>query len=139
MADSFFKDEGEPKSDSNTDQPDSIKQEEIPTLPKDKTDISDDARLAALMSYVPFLCFVPFVNENLKDNQEARFHARQGVMLFLIEMVAVVFLIDDIAKFVFKAVLICAAAFSVAGVYFALQGKQFRLPLISDLLDKTKL
>ncbi|MBN1211261.1 MAG: hypothetical protein JXA92_01670 [candidate division Zixibacteria bacterium] len=115
----------------------------IPDLNSDsefKTDNefkTDDGRLAAIMAYIPFLCFIPLLN--MKENREARFHARQGVMLFLIEIIAVVFLIDNISDFVFKAVLIVAAAFSVAGIYFGLQGKNYRLPIISDLADKSKL
>ena len=98
---------------------------------------TDDGRLAAIMAYIPFLCFIPLLN--MKENKEARFHARQGVMLFIIEIIAVFLLIDSISDFVFKAVLIVAAAFSVAGIYFGLQGKNYRLPIISDLADKSKL
>ncbi|MDD3730862.1 MAG: hypothetical protein PHU88_00590 [candidate division Zixibacteria bacterium] len=98
---------------------------------------TEEGRLAAVMAYIPFLCFIPLLN--MKENKEARFHARQGVMLFLIELVAVVFLIDNFSDFIFKAILIVAAAFSVAGIYFALQGKNYRLPIIGDLADKSKL
>ncbi len=98
---------------------------------------SDEGRLAAVMSYIPFLCFIPLLN--MKHNEEARFHARQGVMLFLIELVALIFLIDRVADFVFTALLIVALAFSVAGIILALQGRNYRLPIISDLADKAKL
>jgi len=98
---------------------------------------TDEGRLAAVMSYIPFLCFIPLLN--MKHNQEARFHARQGVVLFLVELVAALFLIDRIANFVFTAVLIVAVAFSIAGIYFALQGKNYKLPIIGDLADKSKL
>ena len=98
---------------------------------------TEEGRLAAIMSYIPFLCFIPLLN--MKTNKEARFHARQGVMLFLIELLAALFLIDRISSFVFTGVLLVAAAFSVAGIVFALQGKNYRLPIISDLADKTKL
>ena len=74
----------------------------------------------------------------MKENKEARLHARQGVILFLIELVAVLFLVDGISDFVFKAILIVAIALSIVGIYFALQGKSFRLPIIGDLADKTK-
>ncbi len=98
---------------------------------------TDEGRLAALMAYIPFLCFLPLLN--MRDNPEAQFHARQGVMLFLIELIAVLFLIDGVSRFVFQALLIVAAAFSVAGIYFALQGKNYKLPIVGDLVDKTKL
>jgi len=98
---------------------------------------TDEGRLAAIMAYIPFLCFIPLLN--MKHNEEARFHARQGVMLFLIELLALLFLIDRIANFVFTAVLIVAVAFAIAGIYFALQGKNYRLPIVGDLAEKSKL
>lgn len=98
---------------------------------------TEEGRLAAVMSYIPFLCFIPLLN--MKHNEEARFHARQGVMLFLIELLAMLFLIDRVADFVFTAVLIVAVAFAIAGIYFALQGKNYRLPIVGDLADKSKL
>ena len=98
---------------------------------------TEEGRLAAVMSYIPFLCFIPLLN--MKRNKEARFHARQGVVLFLVELIAALFLIDRISSFVFTAVLLAAAALSVAGIVFALQGKNYRLPIISDLADKSNL
>ena len=97
---------------------------------------TEEGRMAAIMSYIPILCFVPLLN--MKENKEARFHARQGVMLFLIELIAVIFLIDGISNFVFKAILIIAAALAVFGIYFALQGKNYKLPIIGDLVQKSK-
>lgn len=98
---------------------------------------SDDGRLAAIMSYIPVLCFVPLLN--MKENKEARFHARQGLILFLIELVAALFLIDAVSDLVFKGVLFAAMGASIAGIYFALQGKSYKLPIIGDLADKTGL
>ncbi|MDH3891473.1 MAG: hypothetical protein OEV49_10360 [candidate division Zixibacteria bacterium] len=98
---------------------------------------SDEGRMAAIMAYIPLLCFVPLLS--MKENKEARFHARQGVLLFLIELVAVLFLVDAISDLVFKGILIGAAALSVAGIVFAVQGRNYRLPIIGDLADKAKL
>lgn len=98
---------------------------------------TDETRLAAIMSYIPFLCFFPLLK--MRDNPQARFHARQGVMLFLIELVAILFLIDGISDLIFKTVLIIAAAASLAGIYFALKGENYRLPIVSDLAEKFKL
>lgn len=138
MTDSFFRDQ----TDNSAEAPPEVAP--IPEQfdsPKPETDDlqSDEGRLAAIISYIPFLCFVPLVNINWRENDEARFHARQGIVLFLIEIVAVVLLIDDLAKFVFKAVLVGAAALAATGIYFALQGKKIRLPVISDIADKAKL
>lgn len=134
MSESFFDNQSEDESTGN-----------IPNL--DDTSGSqggeggsfrtDEGRLAAIMAYIPFLCFIPLLN--MKHNEEARFHARQGVMLFLIELLALLFLVDRIANFVFTAVLIVAVAFAIAGIYFALQGKNYRLPIVGDLAEKSKL
>ncbi len=138
MTESFFKNE-----------PDQTSSENIPDLEDDATKTSEDTtgaeesfkteegRMAAILSYIPLLCFIPLLN--MKDNREARFHARQGVILFLIELVAVLFLVDGISDFIFKGILILAIALSVAGIYFALQGRSYRLPVIGDLADRTKL
>ena len=98
---------------------------------------TDEGRLAAVMSYIPFLCFVPLLN--MRHNPEAVFHARQGLMLFLVELVAFLFLFDRISNFVFTAILIMAVALSMVGIFFALQGRNYRLPIIGDLADKSKL
>jgi fumarate reductase subunit D len=98
---------------------------------------SEDSRLGALIAYIPFLCFIPLLN--MRENKDALFHARQGTILFLIELGAAVLLVDGISDFFFKAVLVAAVVLSAAGIYSALQGKNFRLPIISDLADKTKL
>lgn len=138
MSDSFFENQsgedlsgGEAKLDSPADGGSSQSEERKGGF------ATDEGRLAAVMAYIPFLCFIPLMN--MKDNKEARFHARQGVMLFLVELLAALFLIDKISSFVFTAVLLVAAAFSVAGIVFALQGKNYRLPIVSDLADKANL
>lgn len=139
MTESFFRDQSEHPAEQQThiDEDPLIVETSEPELTE--LPLSEEGRLAAIMSYIPFLCFIPLVNINWKENEEARFHARQGIVLFLIELVAVVLLVDDLARFVFKSVLVLAAALAIAGIYFALQGKRFRLPIISDIADKAKL
>jgi uncharacterized membrane protein len=129
MDNSFFADDTEEQSTEPT---------EVNLETDDQSDqMTDEARLGAIMSYIPFLCFFPLLK--MRDHPQTRFHARQGVMLFLIELVAALFLIDGISDLIFKVVLIVAAAASLAGIYFALKGHPYRLPVISDLADKFKL
>lgn len=98
---------------------------------------AEDIKMASIMAYIPFLCFVPLLN--VSSSKDVRFHARQGVILFIIELVAALFLIDQVSDFFFKVILIFAVALSVAGLIFAAQGKNYKLPVIGDLIDKTKL
>lgn len=98
---------------------------------------SEQVRLASIMAYIPFLCFIPLIN--MRSNREVYFHARQGIILFFIELAAVLFSIDKIADFVFRGVLVAAIAAAVSGIYFALQGKNYRLPIIHKLADRSHL
>ena len=139
MSDSFFNNESHDQPSGAIPNLDEKSREEshIPGGDRDSALGSDDGRLASIMAYIPFLCFVPLLS--MKDNKDARFHARQGFVLFVIELVAVLFLIPGLSNLVFKVVLIACAGMAIAGVYFALQGKNYKLPFIGDLADKTKL
>ncbi len=136
MADSFFKNSGQNKLDVDIPNLDDNKTGggERGNQPSDRFQ-TEEGRVAAIMSYIPFLCFIPLLN--MRENKEALTHARQGVILFLVELVAVIFLIDFISNLVFTAILMAALALSVAGIYFAMQGRNYELPIISDLAKKT--
>jgi len=136
MTDSFFKNE----TDSKSSEPipelnDGSGQSQLDKLAPNRFQ-TEEGRMAAILAYIPILCFVPLLN--MKENREAHFHARQGVILFLIELIAVIFLIDGISDLVFKGILMLALALSVAGIYFAFQGRNYRLPVIGDLAEKSK-
>ena len=138
MTDSFFKNEPEPEREVKIPDLDAKTEETSDGFESDfGGNLSEEGRMAAIMSYIPILCFVPLLN--MQENKEARFHARQGVLLFLVEIIAIIFLIDGISDFVFKAILIIAVGLSIAGIYFALKGKNYKLPIIGDLADKSKL
>lgn len=135
---SFFRDESQETSRDSIPDLDSVK---AGFSAKPEADggafKTEEGRLAAILSYIPFLCFIPLLN--MKENKEASFHARQGVLLFIIELVAVLFLIDGISDFVFKVIFIASIALSIGGVYSVLRGKSYKLPIIGDLVEKTKL
>lgn len=136
MSDPFFKDDPKPAEQSSPADLDkeSIKAEGEPKFENELP--ADDRRMASIMAYIPFLCFVPLLS--MSDNKEVRFHARQGVFLFIIELLAVLFLVDAISNLFFKGILIFAAALSVAGLIFAVQGKMQKLPIVGDLIEKSK-
>ncbi len=145
MSDKFFADEHDdqhaghskpdpPREEHHAPGPENLN-EDRPTAGPMRT--LEDARMVAVMSYIPFLCFIPLLN--MKQDRNAQFHARQGVILFLIEIVAVLMLIDPVSDFIFRAILLVAIAFSIAGIYFGLQGKNNKLPVIGDIAEKTDL
>jgi uncharacterized membrane protein len=133
MEDSFFK-----KSEGQTEST------EIPVLDDSgggenaSTGTEKDrALIAAILSYIPFLCLIPLLQ--MRDSEHARFHSKQGLLLFLIELLAVVFLIPGISSMIWKAVIIVALGASLAGIIFGIQGRKYKLPVIGDIAQKMKL
>jgi len=97
----------------------------------------DRGVIAAILAYIPFLCLIPLIQ--MRDNEQARFHSRQGLLLFLIELLAILFLIPGISRMVWTAVLIVALGAAIAGIIFGIQGKKYRLPIIGDFAEKMKI
>jgi uncharacterized membrane protein len=133
MSDSFFKNDDEDFGGSG-----------IPGLNnaedsgRKKGDIDKDRGvIAAVLSYIPFLCLIPLIQ--MRENEQARFHSRQGFVLFLIELLAVLFLIPGLSSLIWKTILVVALGASVAGIIFGLQDKNYKLPLIGEIAEKLKL
>lgn len=135
MSDSFFKNENQDPEQSQIPSLDDAGEGE-PNAEKSAFD-KDRGLIAALLSYVPILCLIPLIQ--MRDNEQARFHSRQGLLLFLIELLAVLFLIPGLSAMIWKTVLIIALGASVAGIIFGIQGKKYKLPIIGDIAEKMKI
>ncbi|OSM08647.1 putative Magnetosome MamF-like protein [Magnetofaba australis IT-1] len=85
-----------------------------------------------LLSYISSLCLIPLIF--MRDNPYAYFHARQGFVLFIIQVVgAFVTIIPAVGQLVYGVVLWLVILFSLAGVVAVLFGRAWRLPLVYDL------
>ena len=96
-------------------------------------EVKDGAPFAAL-SYLFFLWIFTFIFK--KDNQFARFHAKQGIVISI--AMTVCFLLSSMPLLgvlfrIIRLVLICA---SLYGIYIALTGKYKEIPLIGDIAKK---
>lgn len=99
--------------------------------------IVEEGKAAAILGYIPFLCFVPLIK--MRDNPFAVRHGKQGLLLFLIEIVAVFFLFDVISETFWGMVLILAAVVAVVGILYAIQGREFTIPFIGEHADRFKI
>jgi fumarate reductase subunit D len=97
----------------------------------------EEGKAAAILGYIPFMCFVPLVK--LRDNPFAVRHGKQGLILFIIEIIAAIFLLPQINYLFWGLVIILCLASGAAGIYFALQGQDWKIPFIGDLADKMKI
>nr|MBN2276308.1 hypothetical protein [candidate division Zixibacteria bacterium] len=134
MEDSFFG-----KDENQGGQTEIPRFEEAQDVRDDSTSSLDRDRglIAAILSYIPFLCLIPLLQ--MRDNEQARFHSRQGLILFLIELMAVLFLIPGLSSMFWKTIIIAALGASVAGIILGIQGRKYKLPLIGDLAEKINL
>ncbi|UCD15108.1 MAG: hypothetical protein JSV34_05145 [Candidatus Omnitrophota bacterium] len=100
-----------------------------------KSQIREGAPYAAL-SYVFFLCILTFIFK--KDTNEfAHFHARQGIVIFVGELICFFLLaIPLIGQFFCRIGLIILFVASLCGIFSALTGKMSRISLVSDLAQK---
>ena len=99
--------------------------------------IIEEGKAAAILGYIPFLCFVPLIK--MRNNPFAVRHGKQGLLLFLIEIVAVFFLFDVISETFWGMVLILAAVVAVVGILYAIQGREFTIPFIGKQADRFKI
>ncbi len=111
---------------------DFVSSSKTPGKPSDvhiSSDEIEEGKALAILAYVPVLCFVPFI-QGKGTNRFAYEHGKQGVILFLFEIVAL------LGAFFWKAALFIAAVAALVGIIYVLQGKRWKLPVIGDLADK---
>ncbi len=112
----------------------------MPTKKKEeKTKTSKDLDVEvnkgiAVLSYVWILCLVPLLGK--RDSEFAQFHAKQGLVLFVIEIVASLFIWFPIFGQLLMLILLVVA---VMGIIKTLNGEWWEIPVIHDLSKKIKL
>jgi uncharacterized membrane protein len=107
----------------------------------------DDGRILAAVAYLPGLCFVGFAAA--PTNRYVQFHARQGVILFGVEIaswIALAILGASIGRIPFLGLFITAVAelavgllllaVTVYGVAKGASGSFARIPFLGDGIEK---
>jgi uncharacterized membrane protein len=92
---------------------------------------SNDSNIFAALSYVWILSIIFYVIK--KDDEYVKFHARQGIVLFGLNILAaILFFLGPIS------VLISLASFvlMVIGAVKAYSGEKYRIPVVAGLADK---
>lgn len=87
-------------------------------------------RYTAALSYVWILCLYPLLFR--KDSAFIQFHAKQGVALFVLEILSPIFVV-----FMPLVIIVCVIA-SIVGIRAALMGKYWTLPLVGSYIKKAK-
>lgn len=96
-----------------------------------------EGKAAAILGYIPFMCFVPLIK--MRDNPFALKHGKQGLVLFALEILAIIFLFPKISQLFWGMILILCLVSAAAGIVYATQGKEWKIPFVGELGDKLKL
>ena len=98
-------------------------------------DTSLSSRVLAVMSYLGVLSLVPLVMN--RNDPYVQFHARQGVVLWMWEVLAIyTLLVPAVGHFFFRFSSVACLVLSVIGVLSVLLGRAWRFPLIGGWAAK---
>ncbi|HIZ55178.1 MAG TPA: DUF4870 domain-containing protein [Firmicutes bacterium] len=101
--------------------------------------VSSTEKALSAIGYLGFLFFIPLVC--CKDSQYAKFHANQGLILFITSLIvtivsrifALIPIIGWLIALLLSIVSLVLFAFMILGIVNAATGKMNRLPLIGSL------
>jgi len=88
----------------------------------------------AILSYVLFLWILTFIFK--KDNRFAYFHARQGVVIFVGNVICFAFMFVPILGVLFWLGEMAMIFFSLYGIYLSLTGKRKNIVVVGDIAQK---
>ena len=104
-------------------------------------DVQKNKTIAAI-AYISILCFVPLLTN--KDSPFAQFHAKQGLALFICEVVwwilsfGLVF-IPILGLIIIWLGNLCLVVLSLVGLIRALNGERWKMPVLGDWATKIKI
>lgn len=102
-----------------------------------KKDI-EDGKLMGILSYIGILCLIPYLTE--KENEFVKYHAKQGLNLFLIGVICsaglsiiggILWLLIGLIALVSSCVGLLALALSIMGIVNVCNGEAKELPIIN--------
>ena len=95
----------------------------------------ENHKINAILCYIPFLCFIPLLNyQNI--NKFSKQHAKQGLLLLIVEFISLLFLIDFVSKLIWSILFILCLIISVLGIIKAVSSKTWKIPLIGNVFEK---
>ena len=91
----------------------------------------------AVLSYLGILFLVPWLAE--KNNKFSQFHAKQGLILFLLEIASYLLLLIPVAGWIIAPLVwILSVVLLIIGIINVVNGQEKELPVIGKLARKIK-
>lgn len=105
----------------------------------DQGDIEKN-KVMAVLSYIGILCLIPLLAA--KESKFAQFHAKQGLVLFLAEVLLSILyaipVLNVVMVFVGWIIYILLVVLAIMGIVNALQGKYWKMPVLGGFAEKFK-
>ena len=100
--------------------------------------VSHDDRVLAAIGYIWVLFIVPLLVK--RDNEFVQFHAKQGLVLFVFEVVVIILgWLPVLGWFVIMPIgTIAAIALAVMGIVNTMQGRLWEMPFLAKYAQKIK-
>jgi len=93
-----------------------------------------EGKFFAVISYISFLCIVSLVLK--KDNRFSLYHAKQGLVLFVFEVLCFVFSVIPVFWLIRAVIFLFFFMLSLLGILQSLQGRCGRIPVLSEIAQK---
>ena len=89
----------------------------------------------AILAYLWILCLIPVLMK--KEDEFVKFHTRQGLMLFIVEIaVGIIAIIPFIGPLVYMVGYLICGVLSIIGIVQVLKGNKWNMPVIGEWADK---
>jgi len=119
-------------SQENTEE--RVESEQISETPKK----IDDNKVIAILSYIGVLCLIPLLMK--KDDKFVFFHAKQGLVLFVIEIITSLVLMIPILGWIIAPIAsLIWLVLSIIGIVNVLGGEMKELPILGKYAGKIKI
>ena len=97
-----------------------------------------DENIYAIFSYLSVLCLIPILMK--KDDEFVKFHSRQGLMLFTVEIgFMIINIIPVLGQLLNLFGMLACGIISIIGIVQVLQGNKWKIPVIGDWAEKIKI
>ena len=103
------------------------------TTPPPASGDPDVEKLWRIFSYIPILCLIPLIQD--VQNEDLQRHARQGIVLMLLEIVICILLIPAVTQIILGVGLGICVLFAVIGAVNGFQGRYWRIPIVADIAE----
>ena len=98
----------------------------------------DDNKIIVILSYIGVLCLIPLFTK--KDDKFVFFHAKQGLVLFIVEIITYFILTIPVFGWIIAPIAsLIWFALSIVGIINVLGGEMKELPILGKFADKIKI